>query len=114
MLNFLITLRVWADQWAHKRVLFRCDNLAVVQVIHTSKTKDEFLACCLRYIWLVVSKYDIELNIQHISGNNTRVADALSSLYSDKSIADDLRSDLDTKYHFFRVLPSYFNLGLTI
>ena len=56
MLNILIALRVWADEWAHKEVLFRCDNWAVVQVIQTNRTKDEFLACCLRNIWLVVSK----------------------------------------------------------
>ena len=41
MLNILIALRVWADQWAHKEVLFHCDNWAVVQVIQTSRTKDD-------------------------------------------------------------------------
>ena len=76
MLNIKIALRVWADQWAHKKVLFRCDNLAVVQVIRTSKTRDEFLAYCLRNIWLIVSVYDIKLEIQHISGKDNRVADA--------------------------------------
>ena len=114
MLNILIALRVWADQWAHKEVLFRCDNLAVVQVIRTSKTRDEFLTCCLRNIWLVVSIYDIKLQMQHISGKNNRVADALSRLYSDKPIVDDLKCDLDTKYKFYRVSPAYFNLDLTI
>ena len=77
MLNILIALRVWADQW-------------------------------------VVSIYDIKLQIQHISGKNNRVADALSRLYSDKPIADDLKCDLDTKYQFYRVSPAYFNLDLTI
>ena len=76
MLNIKIALRVWADQWAHKKVLFRCDNLAVVQVIRTSKTRDEFLAYCLRNIWLIVSVYDIKLEIKHISGKDNRVADA--------------------------------------
>ena len=114
MLNILIALRVSADQWAHKRVLFRCDNLAVVQVIRTNETRDEFLACCLRNIWLIVSIYDIKLQIQHISGKNNRVADALSRLYSDKPIADDLKCDLDTKYRFYQVSPTYFNLDLTI
>ena len=114
MLNILIALRVWADQWAYKRVLFRCGNLAVVQVIRTSKTRDEFLAYCLRNIWLIVSIYDIKLQIQQISGKNNRVADAISRLYSDKPIADDLKCDLDTKYRFYQVSPTYFNLDLTI
>ena len=85
MLKILIALRVWADQWAHRKVLFRCDNLAVVQVIRTSKTRDEFLACCLRNIWLVVSVYDIKLKLQDIRCKNNRATDALSRFYSDKS-----------------------------
>ena len=86
----------------------------MVQVIRTSKTRDEFLACCLRNIWLVVSVYDINLQIQHISGKENGVADALSRLYSDKPIAADLKYDLQTKYQFYQVSPTYFNLDLTI
>ena len=114
MINILVALRVWAEQWAHKKVLFRCDNLAVVQVIQTSRTRDKFLACCLRNIWLIVSVYDIELDILHISGKTNRVADALSRLYSDKAIPDDIKHDLDTRYQFHTVPPDYFNLDIGI
>ena len=114
MINILVALRVWAEQWAHKKVLFRCDNLAVVQVIQTSRTRDQFLACCLRNIWLIVSVYDIELDILHISGKTNRVADALSRLYSDKAIPDDIKHDLDTRYQFHTVPPDYFNLDIGI
>ena len=53
MINILIAPRVWAQQWAHKKVTFKCDNLTIVQVIQTGKTRDEFLAICLRDIWLL-------------------------------------------------------------
>ena len=32
--EIFLALRVWADQWAHKEVLFGCDTWAVDQVIH--------------------------------------------------------------------------------
>ena len=58
--------------------------------------------------------FDIELHIEHISGKNNRVADALSRLYSDSPIASDVKFDLNTKYRFHHVPPTYFNLDLTI
>ena len=114
MLNTLIALRVWADQWEHKEVLFCCNNWAVVQVIQTSRTKDEFLTCCLRNIWLIVSKYDIQLRIKHVKGIYNKVADALSRLYSHKLVPEAVTSELKTKYQNYYVHPSYFNLDLTI
>ena len=114
MLNILIALRVWAHQWANKEVLFRCDNWAVVQVIQTNRTKDEFLACCLRNIWLIVSKRDIQLKIKHVKGIYNKLADALSRLYSHKLVSESIRSDLKIKYRNYYVHPTYFNLDLTI
>ena len=40
--------------------------------------------------------------------------DALSRLYSYKSLPDDLRFELKTKYERYHVPPTYFNLDLTI
>ena len=103
-MNSLIALKVWADQSTHKRVLFKYDNLTVVQVIPTSKSTDEFLSCCLRYIWLVVSIHDIKLEIEHIRGTNNGW----------RIIGDDIKCDLNIKYQFYQVLPAYFNRDLTI
>ena len=50
-LNIVITLRLWAKFWEHSQVQIHCDNVAVVQVVSSSKTKDKFLAACIRNIW---------------------------------------------------------------
>ena len=106
MFNIFIALRVLADQWAHKRYLFKCDNLAVVQLIQPSKTTNEFSACGLTNIWRISPIHDIKLEMEHIRGINNRVVDALSSLHSDESVTDDFRCDFDTKYKFYQVLPA--------
>ena len=50
MFNILLALKIWVDQWEHSIVKFYCDNLAVVQVVETNKTKDLFLTACIHNI----------------------------------------------------------------
>ena len=60
MLNVVVDLRLWATEWAYSAVKLFCDNLAVVQVVQTRKTRDSFLAACIRNIWLLMATYDID------------------------------------------------------
>ena len=63
MFNILLALRVWSNHWRHSIVKFHCDNLAVVQVVQTSKTKDPFLGACIHNIWMITAIFDIEIQI---------------------------------------------------
>ena len=38
MVNILVAVRLFGCMWQHKRVLIKCDNMAVVQVLKTGKT----------------------------------------------------------------------------
>ena len=49
-----------------------------MQVINSSKTKDSFLASCLRELWLEVSKFGFEMRAVHLPGEENRIADWLS------------------------------------
>ena len=42
MFNILIALRLWGKFWQHSILNILCDNMAVVQVVATGKTKDRF------------------------------------------------------------------------
>ena len=63
MLNIVIALRIWGHLWQHGSISIRCDNLGVVQVIKSGKTRDQFLALCVRNIWLLTASHDIDLVI---------------------------------------------------
>ena len=80
MFNIVIALRLWAKFWAHSYVRIYCDNMAVVQVVKTSKTRDRFLAACVRNIWFLSATWDIKLDIKHIPGKHNTIADLLSRL----------------------------------
>ena len=86
MFNILLALRVWGNQWEHSIVKFYCDNLAVVQVVKTSKTNGPFLAACIHNIWLITATLDIEIQIEHVKCTNNTIADLLSRLFSDESL----------------------------
>ena len=65
MFNIVIALRLWAKFWAHSYVRIHCDNMAVVQVVKTSKTRDQFLSACIRFVCL----FWVLCRFQHCTGH---------------------------------------------
>ena len=111
MLNLLIALRLWGSHWAQSSMYIYCDNMAVVQVASSGRTKDPFLGACIRNIWLITATLDIELEIKHIQGSKNILADALSRIYSDKGIIYDLCQMLKESYTWDEVHHSLFHLS---
>ena len=78
MLNVVVALKVWANIWANKRVKINCDNLAVVEILKSGKTRHSFLATCARNVWLITAMFNIDIIIIHVPGVSNQVADLLS------------------------------------
>ena len=90
MLNVIIALRLWDKLWRHMHIAVFCDNYSVVQVIGSGKTKDLFLALCIRNICLLTAHNDIDLLVRHIPGINNTIADTLSRIYSPKPVNNEI------------------------
>ena len=114
MLNILVALRVWKNFWRHSIVRIFCDNKAVVQVAESGKTKDPYLAACIRNIWLITATYDIDLVIEHIQGTQNIIADCLSRLYSHKPTNLNLLQNLKNNFMWEKVHTEDLNLDLSI
>ena len=78
MLNVVVALKVWASVWADKIIDIKCNNLAVVEVLTSGKTKETFLATCARNVWLICAIFNIQLRVWHIPGKSNHIADLLS------------------------------------
>ena len=78
LLAVLLGVRIWGHQCESLKLQIYCDNDASVNVINSSKTKDPFMATCIRELWLEVSKFNFELRAVHLPGVENRVADCLS------------------------------------
>ena len=114
MLNIIIALKTWGVKWRHSAIDIFCDNLGVVQVVETGKTKDSFLALCVRNIWLLTASLDIQLNISHVPGIHNVIADTLSRIYSDRPVNLDLLSILQDNYIWEHIPSHYFDLNLRL
>ena len=89
MLNILVAVKIWSSNWQHEHILVHCDNLAVVTILTTGKTKEQTLATIARNIWLQCATHDIQLTVTHVAGTKNTLADLLSRwTNSAKDIAD--------------------------
>ena len=78
MPNILIATRVWAKKWENRTIEVHCDNLSVVNILCSGKTKNSTLATISRNLFMTASKHDIFLKVSHIPSKSDQVADLLS------------------------------------
>ena len=98
MLNVVVALKVWASVWADKIIDIKCDNLAVVEVLTSGKTKDNFLATCARNVWLICAIFNIQIRVWHIPGKSNHIADLLSSGQLSKIHCINFRNSYHNSY----------------
>ena len=109
MLNILVALRVWADAWKNCTIEVHCDNLSVVTVLCSGKTKNSSLATISRNIFMVASRYDIFLKVSHIPGKENKIADLLSRWDNSPSNILKLRNLLPS-HNWVEIEASHFEL----
>ena len=56
----------------------KCDNDAVVKVMNSGRTQDQFLGACARNIWFHSALLDIDIKYVHVLGSQNQTADLLS------------------------------------
>ena len=78
MVNILVALRVFSSIWTRKKLLIKCDNAAVVQVLTTGRAQDPFLGACARNIWFHAALIDVDVKYVHVLGVDNVIADLLS------------------------------------
>ena len=78
ILNIVVAAKIWANNWANQKIQIFCDNMAVVEVLTTGKTRDSTLATCARNLWLIAALYNINFTFSHIPGADNSLADLLS------------------------------------
>ena len=82
MINLLVALKVWHNQWAGQRVVINCDNQAVVAVLTNGRSRDEVLAKYARNIFMWLSTCNIDMKVIHIAGKKNSIADLLSRWFT--------------------------------
>ena len=78
MLNIVVVLKIWTYQWKDKKIQIKCDNIAVVEELLSSRTKNAILGTCARNIWMLSALFNIHIEIEYITGKPNVIADLLS------------------------------------
>ena len=93
LLNIVVALKVWGECWRGKRVRIFCDNTIACFAIQSGRSKDDFVQHCVREIFLLVARYDVELVAVHRPGEEMTRADALSRMHASESHRRWVRED---------------------
>ena len=83
MVPFVVASAMWGHSWRGQRILFRSDNMAVVQTLGKHSAKDPQLAHLLRCLFFFEAHFGFEHEAVHVPGVENTGADALSRNRSD-------------------------------
>lgn len=75
LLPIVIVVALWGSQWTQRQILCRCDNMAVVHLLHTRSSKHYTIMHLLRSLHFFLA---CRLSATHIPGKFNVLADALS------------------------------------
>ena len=74
----VIAVRAWGNRFAHRCVLVRSDNAAVVACINAQTSRSAAVMQWLRHLFVFVVLNNIHLRAVHVPGSRNQAADALS------------------------------------
>ena len=78
LLPIVLAAALWGPMWQGRAVCFRCDNAAIVHVLHTSKSHEPLVMQLLRGLHLFAMEHTFHFSARHIAGKENGPADALS------------------------------------
>ena len=78
LLPILFAMVVWGRQWKGQEIECRCDNMAVVAVINSGRSKETVLMHLLRCMFFIAAHFDLRVRATHVPGVSNTAADALS------------------------------------
>lgn len=74
----VVSCAIWAPLWTRKRILFHCDNSAVVSIVNTKRSKCGRVMSLVRKLTLFTLQYNFYFKAVHIPGVKNEIADSLS------------------------------------
>ena len=106
----VMSCTTWGDVLRKKRILFHCDNLAVVHIIQNGVCKNSDLMTLVRTLFYICTKYNIECSAVHVVGVLNQAADALSRGHLSKfySLIPDV--DRHATLPFYKSTTDYIEL----
>jgi hypothetical protein len=76
----VVAALLWGHMWRRKRILFHCDNSAVVEIIKKRRSSDLPISNLMRTLCYCAAKNNFDVYSEHVPGITNIIADSLSRL----------------------------------
>ena len=80
----VVAMMIWGHKLTNSKVIFNCDNMAVVNMISQQTSRDPDCMTLIRKMVLICLRHNILFKSKHISGSKNLLADSLSRLQIQK------------------------------
>ena len=97
LLNVVVALKTWANEWRGHTVQVSCDNMNACLAVQSSRSKDPFIQHCIREIFVWRVSFDVDLAIVHCPGRNMTRADALSRMHKEQRCREWVQRDTELR-----------------
>lgn len=81
LIPIVLAAHIWGHEWSRKRILFKCDNQAIVACLKHGGCRDRHLAFLLRELAIKAITLSFTYSAVHIPGRRNKHADALSRFH---------------------------------
>ncbi|XP_068761877.1 uncharacterized protein [Montipora capricornis] len=79
-----IACYLWAPSWSGKHICMWCDNLPVVSIINSKRSKSPRIMDLVRAITILTLEHNFSFTARHIPGLDNSIADSLSRFQMDR------------------------------
>ena len=111
LLNVVVAVKVWGDKWRGHRVAIITDNMNTCLAVQSGRSRDPFMHQCVRELFVLKVRFDIEMHIRHQPGKELVRADALSRMCVDRKRDEWVKNDVQLRGARRMVVPeNYFRL----
>ena len=76
--SIVMAVHTWESLWQRQKILFHCNNQAVVSVWKAGSTKAKETMALIRLLYYSAAKHNISVCTAHIAGAKNNIADCLS------------------------------------
>lgn len=83
----VLAMEIWGSQFQNHKILFLTDNEAVVAIINKTSSKDKIIMKLVRRLVLICLRNNILFKAKHVPGKQNVIADKLSRLDFQKTLA---------------------------
>lgn len=80
----IVALHIWGAKLRNKKIVFFCDNQAVVHILNTMTSKSERVMILVREATMCCLKFNIAIKANYLEGKRNLICDSLSRMQIDR------------------------------